>query len=180
MKAQSARIHSHTRYTALFAMLGVAALCAIPPAAAQHPQAGVTSVTYSDLALVRGSDLMSGTFRAEALTRKQWRGVEQQMRFDLASKDGAERALGLQSAIHLATLHPNQVKCKRVVPELLDIYLFERDDALRVMSVAALDAVGCREAIAIMAQRVRLERSPLVKHVTMHAVANHLLKEQAR
>jgi hypothetical protein len=183
MKTERTGIRRYTWVATLVAVFSLAALGAVPTAEAQHGQTDsrlVPSVTYSDIAIVRGTDLASGMIRPETLTRKQWREMANQMRFDLASRDASERALGLQSAIHLAIFHAEQVNCHRAVPELLDVYLFERDDALRIMSVAALDAIGNREAIATLAERVGRERSPLVKHVTMHAVANLLAKEKAR
>jgi hypothetical protein len=135
------------------------------------------AVSHADLGVPRVADLSNASFPVETLTRSQWREIGKQMRSHLRSADLAAREEGLRTAIHLATFFPEQVNCRRAVPELIDIYLFDRNDALRTMAVAALHAIGNREAVAIMAERVRYERSPLVKHVTMHTVASYLARE---
>lgn len=83
----------------------------------------------------------------------------------------------LQNIIFFASNHKNKVKLVDAVPALLDVYRFHEDDQLRIMSVAALGAIGDGRSIVALKHYVEDEQSERVEKI-VKATINKYYQEQ--
>lgn len=107
------------------------------------------------------------------LTKNEWRHLRSEQLAALRSKDPRVRQDAVRNIIYLTRFHGDQVDFKRASLPLLDIYIFDRDEGNRIVALAGLHAVGSRNVMAHLAQRVRLESSPRVRRLTIAALADY-------
>lgn len=79
----------------------------------------------------------------------------------------------LQNVIFFATNHPDKVELEGATQSLLWIYRAHPEDSHRLMALAALHAIGDREAMYRVYQLVERETSERVRRITAAALYDH-------
>lgn len=105
-----------------------------------------------------------------------WTRLDQQFAASLGSPIKGIREGALQNAIFFAYHYGGLLPAKKVTPKLLDIYLYERDEAHRIMALAALHAMDDKRAMQVVAERVMDEKPGRLRRCTFAALADHLEK----
>jgi hypothetical protein len=109
----------------------------------------------------------------DAFTPRQWKQLRAELMTSLQSgRDGIWEEAA-QQAIFLSFYYRDKVNLDRAARPLLDTYILDRDEQHRILALAALHALGHHDAMAHLAQRVRLEGSPRVRRLTVAALADH-------
>ncbi len=91
----------------------------------------------------------------------------------LDSPDAQVKEQALQNIIFFATHYGKDVDFKRATTELYNIYRFDKNEAHRIMALAALHAIGRDNTMRILSQHVRWEKSPRVRRLTKAALVDY-------
>ena len=108
-----------------------------------------------------------------ALTPREWKQLRAELITTLRSGRDAAWEDAAQQVIYLAFYYRDKIKLAHTSAPLLDSYILDRSEQHRIMALAALHAIGDHDAMAHLAQRVRLEGSPRVRRLTVAALADH-------
>ena len=109
----------------------------------------------------------------EARTPQQWKALRSELLNTLRSDRGERWEEAAQQVIFLSTFFSDQINLERAAGPLLESYILERNEGRRILALAALHAIGHRDAMAHLSQRVSLERSPRVRRLTVAALGAH-------
>lgn len=107
------------------------------------------------------------------MTKRQWKSLRREQLAAIRSQDEHTWQTALRNIIYLSTFYGDKIDLSRASLPMLEIYILDRDEQYRIMALAGLHAVGSRNAMAHLAQRVKLERSPRVRRLTLAALADH-------
>ena len=91
----------------------------------------------------------------------------------LDSPDARVKEQALQNIIFFATHYGDAADYGRATTELYNIYRFDKNEAHRIMALAALHAIGRENTMRILSQHVRWERSPRVRRLTKAALVDY-------
>ncbi len=91
----------------------------------------------------------------------------------LDSSDAQVKEQALQNIIFFATHYGKDVDFKRATSELYAIYRFDKNEAHRIMALAAIHAIGNENTMRLLSQHVRWERSPRVRRLTKAALVDY-------
>ena len=91
----------------------------------------------------------------------------------LDSPDAHVKEQALQNIIFFATHYGKDVDFKRATTELYNIYRFDKNEARRIMALAALHAIGRENTMRILSQHVRWEKSARVRRLTKAALVDY-------
>ena len=78
----------------------------------------------------------------------------------------------LQNLLFTAYNYGDQVDLSDAVPVLLEIYQYHETEAIRIMAVAALDAIGDQEALKSLKSMVDQEPSERLRRIMSVAIKN--------
>ncbi len=79
----------------------------------------------------------------------------------------------LQNIIFFATHHKANVKLNDAIPSLLEVFEKHEDPQFRLMSVAALHAIGSRKGMVGLSNLVDAEQNERVSRFTRHAINDY-------
>ena len=99
-----------------------------------------------------------------------WSRLEAEINLPPAASSRRITEAALQNVIFFATMHGDKLDLNPSVAALVEVYRHDRDDARRLMAVAALHAIGSRQAIAGLRSSLRPESNARVRHVTLSAL----------
>lgn len=102
-----------------------------------------------------------------------WKSLSKANARALDSPDAQVKEQALQNIIFFATHYGKDVDFKRATTELYNIYRFDKNEAHRIMALAALHAMGRENTMRILSQHVRWERSPRVRRFTKAALLDY-------
>ena len=126
------------------------------------------------------SDLLGGTVSSrlvgrnlDNLSAKEWKRVRNEHLERIRSQDDATWRAAAVDIIYLSHYHKNEINMRRASLPLLERYIFDSDEDNRVLALAAIHAIGHRDTMAHLSQRVRLERSERVRRLTVAAVRDY-------
>ncbi len=102
-----------------------------------------------------------------------WKSLSKANARALDSPDAQVKEQALQNIIFFATHYGKDVDFKRATTELYNIYRFDKNEAHRIMALAALHAIGRENTMRILSQHVRWERSPRVRRFTKAALVDY-------
>ena len=171
-----ARIYALSK--GLVALVALFACCFSFAAQAQPAQQansinGVNSVnafdptaTVADIGELTSQDLSD-------MDAAWWKSLSKANARALDSPDAPVKEQALQNIIFFATHYGKDVDFKRATTELYNIYRFDKNEARRIMALAALHAIGRENTMRILSQHVRWERSPRVRRLTKAALVDY-------
>ncbi len=171
-----ARIYALSK--GLVALVALFACCFSFAAQAQPAQQansinGVNSVhafdptaTVADIGELTSQDLSD-------MDAAWWKSLSKANARALGSSDEQVKEQALQNIIFFATHYGKDVDFKRATTELYHIYRFDKNEAHRIMALAALHAMGRENIMRILSQHVRWERSPRVRRFTKAALLDY-------
>ena len=171
-----ARIYALSK--GLVALVALFACCFSFAAQAQPTQQansinGVNSVnafdpiaTVADIGELTSQDLSD-------MDAAWWKSLSKANARALGSSDEQVKEQALQNIIFFATHYGKDVDFKRATTELYNIYRFDKNEARRIMALAALHAIGRENTMRILSQHVRWERSPRVRRLTKAALVDY-------
>ena len=79
----------------------------------------------------------------------------------------------LQNIIFFAANHKEKVKLNDAIPSLVVVLRNHQDDGIRLMAVAALEAIGTRGAMVELKKAADVESSPRIKRIAYAAVGDY-------
>ena len=115
----------------------------------------------------------------ENLTKAEWKQLRKDQIEAVRSKDDA---VWQEAAVNIMflTIYPGEkVDFHPASNPLMERYVFDRDENDRVLALAAMHAIGHRDTMARLSQRVRTEGSPRVRRLTVAAVLDYFHGERA-
>lgn len=108
---------------------------------------------------------------AEAPRRASWWNALGRQLTNRVDKPYEEISVAeLQNIIFFATHHKDNVKLNDAIPSLLEVFKNHEDPQYRLMSVAALNAIGNRKAMIGLSNLVDDEPSERVSRLTRKAI----------
>lgn len=109
----------------------------------------------------------------DVLSDEEWKELCKDVTESVRTSDGKAWERAVQDVIYLSFFYPDEIRFKKANLPLFYDYVLGRDEQHRIMALAALHGIGDRNTMSQVAQRVRLERSPRVKHLAAAAVIDH-------
>ena len=106
-----------------------------------------------------------------ARSAQWWEALEKELILAVAQPAGEVSEVALQNIIFFADVHSGRIDLDEAVPFLLEVYRDHENEGTRVMALAALHAIGDREAMSDLRTRVAREASPRVKRLTIAALS---------
>ena len=108
---------------------------------------------------------------AEAPRRASWWNALGRQLTNRVDKHYEEISVAeLQNIIYFATHHKNNVKLNDAIPSLLEVFKNHEDAQYRLMSVAALNAIGNRKGMIGLSNLVDGEPNERVSRLTRKAI----------
>lgn len=175
-------IHTPRHYVYILSTIAlVAGLMATPVRAQILTSSTMTGDEQGSLSMAKGasSPVVSSAMinlaevDLDQLSKKEWRQLRREhiQALRTGTDDTWEQAA--MNIIYLSVHYRDRVNFERASTSLLETYIHDRDTQHRMMALAAMHAIGDYDTMAHLSQRVRLEASPRVRHVTLAAVADY-------
>lgn len=133
-----------------------------------EPRASVVAVPVVETATVAELTSMDLTGMSEAW----WKETIKQHKRLLGSKNAALREQALQNVIFFATFYPG-ADARSATGKLFKIYRHDRNEAHRIMALAALHAIGDAYTMERLREHVADEESERVRRYTLLALADY-------
>lgn len=108
-----------------------------------------------------------------------WGRLEMQLADALESPISQVKVQTMRHIIFFAANYPDKVDMGLSVPKLLDIYDYGEKEELRVLALAAIDAVGEEYAMQHLVAKVEREKSKRVHRLTMAVLADYYNEKDA-
>lgn len=125
-------------------------------------------------------DALSGTLSddlagldLENMSKRDWKRLRSDRLEGIRSKDDASWQAAAVDIIYLNLYHGDKIDLQRASLPLLYRYTFDSDENNRILALAAMHAIGHRDTMARLSQRVRLEGSDRVRRLTVAAVRDY-------
>ncbi len=134
---------------------------------------GYTLIAALLLALGMASTLQAQDRPYEDKDDAWWGRLEMQFASALESPIPQVKVQTMRHIIFFAANYPDKVDMGLSVPTLLDIYDYAAREDLRVLALAAIDAVGDEYAMQHLTARVERETSARVHRLTMAVLAGY-------
>ncbi len=154
--------------------LVVLAMCFVTFTAQAQPTLRTNSTTT--VSTVAADAVVVGELTSQDLSDMDaawWKSFSKANARALDSPDAQVKEQALQNIIFFATHYGKDVDFKRATTELYNIYRFDKNEARRIMALAALHAMGRKNTMRILSQHVRWERSPRVRRFTKAALLDY-------
>jgi hypothetical protein len=100
-----------------------------------------------------------------------WTNLNAQLAEGLKSPIRDVKVQTMRHIIFFAANYPDKADMRLSVPQLLDIYDNDDKEELRVLALAAIDAIGEDYAMRYLVDRVEQERSAKVERLTRSVLA---------
>lgn len=75
-------------------------------------------------------------------SRTWWNALEKQLLLTVDVPTAEINEVALQNIIFFATHHKRDVNLRRALPSLIDVYADHEEEGMRIMALAAIDAIG--------------------------------------
>jgi len=125
-------------------------------------------------------DALSGTVSddlagldLENMSKRDWKRLRSERLESIRSQDDAAWCAAAMDIIYLNLHYGDKINFQRASLPLMDRYIFESDENRRILALAAMHAIGHRDTMARLSQRVRLEGSDRVRRLTVAAVRDY-------
>lgn len=111
--------------------------------------------------------------KLENLTKRDWKQLKREQLEAVRSSDADVWQAAAVNIMYLVTFYGEKVDFDRASNPLMQKYVFDRNEKHRILALAGMHAIGHRDTIARLSQRVRLEASPRVRRLTVAAVQDY-------
>ena len=116
----------------------------------------------------------------ENLTKAEWKQMRNEQIAAVRSNDDAVWQDAAVKIIFLSIYQSDKVDFDAASNPLMERYVFDRDENDRVLALAAMHAIGHRDTMARLSQRVRTEGSLRVRRLTVAAVQDYFDSDRAQ
>jgi len=130
--------------------------------------------------IAQESDLLSGTISDELagmdlenMSKREWKRLRNEELEGIRSQDEVAWRTAAVDIIYLTLYHGDKINLERASLPLMYRYTFDSDENNRILALAGMHAIGHRDTMARLSQRVRLEGSDRVRRLTVAAVRDY-------
>lgn len=109
-----------------------------------------------------------------------WDNLELQLSEALKSPIEQVKVQTIRHIIFFSATYPDMAHMDRTVPQLLELYDTSDKEGLRVLSLAAIDAIGNDYAMRYLISRVEQEKSERVQRLTKAVLADYYKAKNGR
>lgn len=135
--------------------------------------------------IAQESDVLSGTISdklagmdLENMSKREWKRLRNEELEGIRSQDKVAWRTAAVDIIYLTLYHGDKINLQRASLPLMYRYIFDSDENDRILALAGMHAIGHRDTMARLSQRVRLEGSDRVRRLTVAAVRDYFDRPQ--
>lgn len=130
--------------------------------------------------IAQESDVLSGTISdklagmdLENMSKREWNRLRNEELEGIRSQNKVAWRTAAVDIIYLTLYHGDKINLQRASLPLMYRYIFDSDENDRILALAGMHAIGHRDTMARLSQRVRLEGSDRVRRLTVAAVRDY-------